>query len=703
FEVLAKDQKPSSPSSIRITTGLFDDPFIFPRFFRRNVVGVVTSIPMSNLMPTPPGDGPAPILLWATTHDGNRQIDHVGRSLRTQLPRFGHLNDKPPSEHVRAITRVHAEPTIMEAFLGSAVAPLFAHRHYDSVPDVMIYDLRKPARFPNGRWLEDDVSKTLADAGETLLLELSYAESREFPRATTNDKPFRGNFPYLADPWTADEVKAAEPAGSVLTAANGSALQSPFRVPRAADGAAVSPPNLDNSVWRKLFWLEVVAIALLTLALLFAVPSNRLRGAIVVVTAISLVFLWDVYKENQATDLMQPNAKIHRLVFGLGLIVTYAIGLVFALGHRWGTRSAVPQQAFPRDRQGPISNDFKESSYKEIHTALFVPAVSRPYYDVWNGAKGTHLPIYKTTFASVTAGLLSLSGKEFAMLRAARRTVRTHGDLRWGADRNGFRRLVHPMGVCLAGTWKIEENSPYKDYTGYFQPGAEGRVIARYSLGGNQTEGGHNRSLGLAGKLFPLSDAVDGSTRRAHFITQEDLGGAFTNSVTEAILTNAPPVTLHKRGSGLFAFIPVIAALMTADKEPAERQLYEVAELGKPEGEPTVCPRFMRLQLVAPSKDYGDEGVDFRNEILGMMYDAGNREKQRDLEFTIEVSESGKRTLFQKVTGQEWTVIGKLVFHEAAASYNGDFVIHFHHPVWRRDRNDPDSIARRDLRDVSQS
>src|SRR6185369_14395836 len=125
---------------------------------------------------------------------------------------------------------------------------------------------------------------------------------------------------------------------------------------RAADGAAVSPPNLDNSVWRKLFWLEVVAIALLTLALLFAVPSNRLRGAIVVVTAISLVFLWDVYKENQATDLMQPNAKIHRLVFGLGLIVTYAIGLVFALGHRWGTRSAVPQQAFPRDRQGPISN-----------------------------------------------------------------------------------------------------------------------------------------------------------------------------------------------------------------------------------------------------------------------------------------------------------------------------------------------------------
>ena len=29
------------------------------------------------------------------------------------------------------------------------------------------------------------------------------------------------------------------------------------------------------------------------------------------------------------------------------------------------------------------------------------------------------------------------------------------------------------------------------------------------------------------------------------------------------------------------------------------------------------------------------------------------------------------------------------------ASYNGDFVIHFHHPHWREDRNDPATTARR--------
>jgi len=38
--------------------------------------------------------------------------------------------------------------------------------------------------------------------------------------------------------------------------------------------------------------------------------------------------------------------------------------------------------------------------------------------------------------------------------------------------------------------------------------------------------------------------------------------------------------------------------------------------------------------------------------------------------------------------------IGTLVFDHAVASYNGDFVIHFNHPTWRADRNDPATAAR---------
>jgi hypothetical protein len=292
------------PGVINIQAGIFDDPFIFPRFFRKNVVGIVTAIPLT-AVPLPKGK--APILLWATSHKGQKQIDHVGRSLRTQLPRFGYLNDKPPSEHVKEITRVHASPTLMEDILATFISPLEAHRYYDSAPDVMIYDLRAPAKFPNGRALRDDVAKILAQAGETLLWELSYAESQQFPRAETNDKEFRDTFPYLAPRWTDDEIKQAAAPG---------AMMGTFAVPRAPEAAAIAFPNFKEPTWRKMFAFDLTAIALLTLLILgFLWPDQSSRvwwvaliaaavivtllltlplevTAILVPTVLILVFLW---------------------------------------------------------------------------------------------------------------------------------------------------------------------------------------------------------------------------------------------------------------------------------------------------------------------------------------------------------------------------------------------------------------------------
>jgi len=34
------------------------------------------------------------------------------------------------------------------------------------------------------------------------------------------------------------------------------------------------------------------------------------------------------------------------------------------------------------------------------------------------------------------------------------------------------------------------------------------------------------------------------------------------------------------------------------------------------------------------------------------------------------------------------------VFDRAVVSYNGDFVIHFNHPTWRDDPNDPSTATR---------
>jgi hypothetical protein len=283
------------PGVINIQTGIFDDPFIFPRFFRKNVVGIVTAIPLT-AVPLP--HGKAPILLWATSHKGEKQIDHVGRSLRTQLPRFGYLNDKPPSEHVKEITRVHASPTLMEDILATFISPLEAHRHYDSVPDVMIYDLRTPAKFPNGRALRDDVAKILADAGETLLLELSYAESKQFPRAETNDKEFRDTFPYLAPPWMADEIEKAKEPGSTTGS---------FAVPRAPEASAIAFPNLREDTWRKMFAFEMTAIALFTLLVLgFLWPDRSSQVWTVVLIALALIVILLLTFPLEVTAIIVP-------------------------------------------------------------------------------------------------------------------------------------------------------------------------------------------------------------------------------------------------------------------------------------------------------------------------------------------------------------------------------------------------------------
>jgi len=49
-----------------------------------------------------PGN-PTHWLVWATSSRDGKQIDHVGRSLRTQNPRFELLNTLHPREHVAAI------------------------------------------------------------------------------------------------------------------------------------------------------------------------------------------------------------------------------------------------------------------------------------------------------------------------------------------------------------------------------------------------------------------------------------------------------------------------------------------------------------------------------------------------------------------------------------------------------------------------
>ncbi|WP_165249888.1 DUF4331 family protein [Paludisphaera soli] len=191
------------PERITAWAGVRDDPFIFPAFFQTNVVAMVMSIPVSAFQ-----EGTRDWLIWGTSHLGSRQIDHVGRSLRTQNPRFEFLNTLPPREHAEAVHEEHEHPGLLrDLALRFNFQSMFAYRRWDQVPDVMVFTTRFPVGFPNGRLLTDDVAALLAQHGDTLLLELSHHVGG-WPRATSNDKPFLPTFPYLAEPWEDREVPA---------------------------------------------------------------------------------------------------------------------------------------------------------------------------------------------------------------------------------------------------------------------------------------------------------------------------------------------------------------------------------------------------------------------------------------------------------------------------------------------------------------
>lgn len=336
--------------------------------------------------------------------------------------------------------------------------------------------------------------------------------------------------------------------------------------------------------------------------------------------------------------------------------------------------------------------DYQGSRFSEIKSALF----ANPYQAVWGAPDEPPLPNYKTTNRSVYAGLLP-GGQPPQFTLAAIRALESPADLRWGEDGRGFRRLLRPNGVCALGTWQINEDNPY---TGYFQQGRQGLAVARISAGVTKTPGGVRQSYGLFLKIFPTLDENHKELLpTANVIFADDLGGTTATRLNRVELTNAPQVTGLNRGNELPIVLQEGILFMLLDLMPSVRQVYPIAELGKPADTPTRAPEFMRLQLEPGVPASGED--DVRNEVMGYLFDKGNPVPQRTLSFDISVSDTGKREGFallpkgERQTITDWQTIGKVSFNNAVISYNGDFVIHFRHPLWRKDRNDPDSVLRK--------
>ena len=336
------------------------------------------------------------------------------------------------------------------------------------------------------------------------------------------------------------------------------------------------------------------------------------------------------------------------------------------------------------------------SRYADVVAAIF----SSPYQRVWGAAGEPPLPIYEVSLKTVFGGIFSrgLSGQ---FERDSARTLDSTADLRWGPDGRGFRRLVHPNGLCLTGLWHIEEET---GYSGYFRRGSRALVIGRYSTCCTETRRGHTRSLSLVGKLYPTIDVNHPAPlRTASFITQEDIGGADSEYINDAELRNAPDVTVTRRGAGAPLLLKVALTFRRVDQQPSIRQLYPIAELGKADGEPTRAPEFMRLLVARDQPRIPGAELDFRDEVMAQIFDRGDPFPKRTLRFDIEVTDQGETKgpgFRERRTFGNWQRIGSLVSDNAVISYNGDFVIHFNHPTWRTDRNDPRTATRVDGRKV---
>jgi len=294
---------------------------------------------------------------------------------------------------------------------------------------------------------------------------------------------------------------------------------------------------------------------------------------------------------------------------------------------------------------------------------------------------------------------------------------------------NDWDRYVHPNGICVAGQWMITQQvtdgtEHPKNLSGYFSKSAKGLIIARISTEGTSVSNRETKSLSLVGKIFPTTN-VNEVVNTANFFTQDDLGGRSPSDGVNNVLTiadvqmrNAPDVSINKRiesggAAGFLSFIATKNVFGKVDLETTIRQLYQISEAGLSAEEKGVAPKFMELKYLGERPSFAnDEKLDdFRIWIKHHIQNykplvvdiavsnKGSIKKVAKSDDTTSSRFGNERKRIKAVTIQrlEWSQpIGQIVFDQVIASSGCDHRIHFQHPPWRMNLNDPATVTRRD-------
>ena len=283
------------------------------------------------------------------------------------------------------------------------------------------------------------------------------------------------------------------------------------------------------------------------------------------------------------------------------------------------------------------------------------------YKDVWAQVTSDpyeSLPSYGVTFSSI-GGFFGSKARE-----AARATLSSDSDFR-----PAVQKVVHPNGICLSGVWSITADSPY---TGLFTKGTSGLIIARASAATSSTQRGSRRAFGFAGKIFPTLTATT-PVKTANFFTVDDLGGTNAEHYTDVEMTNQPKTStppLSEIGIGLI----LLKAFGAIDPNATKRQLYPLSESGLADPSTAQTPNWMKISA-RPGQQTAED-ADFRTELHNAMLNNSGK-----LVFDIAVAGPGSEP--------EWRTIGAIELGESIASESCDKSLHFPHPRWRTDLQEP--------------
>ena len=296
---------------------------------------------------------------------------------------------------------------------------------------------------------------------------------------------------------------------------------------------------------------------------------------------------------------------------------------------------------------------------------------------------------------------------ENVLLKHAQRTLSSNANF---IELDTKHKLLQANGICFAGTWKIDQNSPY---TGLFQAGTEIPVIVRASVSLSGTKQQDKRAFGMAVKLFPNAH----SALTENIFLMHSLGGTKTQHVASLPMTNEPALGELPPFSQLLTAYRLESDLEKADKafsgKKANARFRPVSHLAAVEvsyANPRLSVSTEKgtsgLSISAPTTSNESEikteleiksEADTKTEIRGPHWLRASLRSdtplvdEDDFRGELSLQHYPNKTLTWTISAAEfnddgidkahWQEIGEIILTESVVSLTCDTKLHFNHPA----------------------